>query len=82
MVEKQNFLNRNNAVYMIFSKLSDPNLLATDEVFKQLISFAIKLLEGGNNEVQKNIYLHFTKYSNSEIFFVKVKNHYEFFKCK
>jgi len=72
-VEKQNFLNQNNSVYMIFSKLCDPNLTLEDPLFHKLISFAIKLLDGGNNEVQKNIYNHFKNFTNSEVFFVKIQ---------
>ena len=72
-VEKQNFLNRNNSVYMIFSKLCDPNLTLQDPLFHKLINFAIKLLEGGNSEVQKNIFTHFKNFTNSEVFFIKVK---------
>lgn len=65
---------------MIFSKLSDPNLLSSDDIFQELISFAIQLLEGGNEEVQKNIFKHFTRFSNSEVFFLKVDN-FILFKC-
>jgi len=71
-LEKQNFLNRNNSVYMIFSKLCDPNLTLQDPLFHKFISFAIKLLEGGNSEVQKSIYNHFKNFTNSEVFFIKV----------
>jgi len=71
-VEMQNFLNRNNCVYMIFSKLSDPKLTLKDPLFHKLILFAINLLEGGNSEVQKEIYTYFTDFTNSEVFFNKV----------
>lgn len=57
---------------MIFSKLSDPNLDSNDVVFKELIIFASKLLEGGNVEVQKSVYSYFTRFDNSEMFFYKV----------
>ena len=55
---------------MLFTKLSQTDL--PEEILMNLIEFGIKLLDGGNNEVQKNIYKFFTNFGNSEIFFEEV----------
>jgi hypothetical protein len=46
MVEKQNFLNEKNATYMLISQLSSTSKdRLTEELFSDLLDFAIKLLE-------------------------------------
>lgn len=68
-IEKQNFLTRQGAVTMAFGRLCDPDLETHDVFFKALTKFMIKLLEGGNNEVQRNIYRYFLTNSDSQEFF-------------
>ena len=72
MIEMQNFLNKNNATFMILLRLSDPSFSYKDSLFQEFIKFAIRLLEGGNNEVQKNVYKYFCNFTSSEVFFLKV----------
>ena len=55
---------------MLFTKLSQTDL--PEEILMNLIEFGIKLLDGGNNEVQKSIYKFFTNFGSSEIFFEEV----------
>lgn len=68
----QNFLNKNNATFMFLYRLSDPQFSFSDKLFGYFIDFAINLLDGGNNEVQKNVYKYFANFPNSEVFFFKV----------
>lgn len=45
MINHQEFLNQNGAVYMIFSILSDnSNPKTSNEIYSSLINFGIKLL--------------------------------------
>jgi len=71
-VEKQNFLNRANATSMIFIKLCDRHVQPKDQLFSRLIQLCIKMLEGGNREVQKSVCKYFTSSVDSEIFFVRI----------
>lgn len=68
----QNFFDKFNATKMFLNLISDSkgNVLE-DDLLNQLLSFMIKLLEGGNSKVQKTIYNFFTSYPKSEILFWK-----------
>ncbi|EAR92909.2 zinc finger, C2H2 type family protein (macronuclear) [Tetrahymena thermophila SB210] len=73
MENNQNFLNQNNATYMLMSLLSDhSNPKQNDAVFADLIHFGIVLLEDGNNEVQKSVYTYFMNFTSSEVFFKRI----------
>jgi len=57
---------------MILSKLSNPEISISDELFERMIQFAITLLDGGNEQVQKSIFKHFITHNSSELFFLKL----------
>jgi len=57
---------------MLMNKLSDPSLKIQDPLFHKLIKFGIQFLDGGNNNVQKNIYKYVTSFPDSENFFKKI----------
>ena len=61
---------------MLFTKLSQTDL--PGEIFMNLIEFGIKLLDGGNNKVQKSVYKFFTNFGCSEIFFDQVSYNYNY----
>lgn len=55
------------------SLLSDHGDTKINEaVFGDLINFGIRLLEGGNLEVQKSVYSYFMNFTSSEVFFKRV----------
>lgn len=63
---------------MLLSLLSDySNPKANDAVFGDLINFGIKLLEEGNNEVQKSVYAYFMNFPSSEVFFKRIHGRLE-----
>lgn len=69
----QNFLNEKNTTLMVLTHLSDYNKMkSNNELFLPLIQLAIKLLIGGNRNVQKNFYSYFTNFASSEVFFMKI----------
>ncbi|EGR27925.1 MIR domain protein [Ichthyophthirius multifiliis] len=69
----QNFLNQNNATLMLLNLLSDySNPQYSDLIFGDLIQFGIKLLEGGNREIQKSFYAYFMCYTSSEVLFKRL----------
>lgn len=58
---------------MLLSLLSDhSNPKINDAVFGDLINFGIALLEDGNNEVQKSVYVYFNNFTSSEVFFKRI----------
>lgn len=58
---------------MLLSLLTDySNPKSNDEVFSDLINFGIKLLEDGNTDVQKSVYLYFMNFPSSEVFFKRI----------
>ena len=66
----QNFFDKVNATKMFLNLISDSKERALeDDLMDQLLSFMIKLLEGGNIIVQKKIYNFFTYYQKSEYLF-------------
>ena len=69
----QDFLNEKNTTLMVLTHLSDYNKKKSNsELFLPLIQLAIKLLTGGNRNVQKNFYSYFMNFASSEVFFLKV----------
>ena len=45
-VQHQNFLNQQNAIYMLFNRLSDySDSKTSDDIFIHLINFGINILE-------------------------------------
>jgi hypothetical protein len=53
----KNMLDRHDATKMLLTVLSDSSVLVMDlEILNQFLLLGIKLLEGGNNKIQKNIY--------------------------
>lgn len=72
MEEMQNFFDKFNATKMFLNLISDSKTnMLEDDLLNQLLSFMIKLLEGGNSKVQKTIYNFFTYYPKSEMLFWK-----------
>lgn len=77
-IENQNFLNCNNGVQMVLSLLSDySDPVNADLISNNLIMFAIKLLDGGNNEVQRSVWSYFQNFPSSEVFFMRIHNKIE-----
>lgn len=75
---EQAFLQECGATIMIMKQLTDPQLpLKADDYTLNLISFAVKLLEGGNSDVQSEFYSAMKTDSTAEVFFNKV---FELFK--
>jgi len=57
---------------MFLNLISDSKVnILEDDLLNQLLSFMIKLLEGGNSKVQKTIFNFFTYYDKSEKLFWK-----------
>ena len=57
---------------MLLSVLADPSEEMVDvEVFNNFLEFGIKLLEGGNPRIQKNIHTYFINFPKSEVLFAK-----------
>ena len=68
----QNFFDKFNATKMFLNLISDSKVnTLEDDLLNQLLSFMIKLLEGGNSKVQKTIFNFFTYYPKSEKLFWK-----------
>lgn len=68
----QNFFDKFNATKMFLNLISDSKVnILEDDLLKQLLSFMIQLLEGGNQKVQKTIFNFFTYYPKSENLFWK-----------
>lgn len=69
----QDFLNDKNTTLMVLTHLSDYNKMkSNNEIFLPLIQLGIKLLTGGNRNVQKNFYSFFINFASSEVFFLKI----------
>ena len=69
----QNFLNEKNTTLMLLTHLSDYHKMkSNNELFLPLMQLAIKLLIGGNKNVQKNFFSYFTNFASSEVFFMKI----------
>lgn len=62
-------------VLALLSDYSDP--VNSDLIFNNLVYFAIQLLDGGNNDVQKSIWSYFENFPSSEVFFMRVHNRIE-----
>ena len=70
---QQNFLNEKNTTLMVLTHLSDYNKMKTNnELFLPLVQLGIKMLMGGNRNVQKNFFAYFSNFTSSEVFFLKV----------
>ena len=57
-------------VLLLLSDYHDPE--QADQLYNDLISFGIMLLNGGNREVQKSVYNFFTNHTSSEVFFLRL----------
>lgn len=69
----QDFLNEKNTTLMVLTHLSDFNKMqSNNEIFLPLIQLGIKLLSGGNRNVQKNFFSYFMSFASSEVFFLKI----------
>ena len=73
-VEKeQNFLQECGATEMVMKLFSDAQLdLKTDDLTIQLLNFSICLLEGGNNRVQREMFIYMKTQTASYVFFSKI----------
>lgn len=69
----QNLFDKYEATKMFLNLISDCKTnIIEDDLLNQLLSFMIKLLEGGNLKVQKTIYNFFIYYPKSETLFWKL----------
>lgn len=57
-------------VLLLLSDYHDP--AQADELYNDLISFGIMLLDGGNREVQKSVHHFFINHTSSEVFFLRL----------
>ena len=69
-VKIQNELNSLGASKVALSLMCDKD--TQPEVFNALLKFCVKLLEGGNPNVQKEFYRYFVNVLNSEVFFERL----------
>mgnify|MGYP000911866170 FL=1 len=66
-------MNKEEAMEMILSVLSDPNnLKIQEELLDTFLKFGIALMEGGNRKVQKTIYDYCVSFPRSEIMFKRL----------
>ena len=72
-INMQNFFDKNDATKMLLFVLSDPitSSKMSHELFDSFLEFGISLLDGGNPNVQKTIYIYCTNVQHSEIMFRK-----------
>ncbi|CAD8111133.1 unnamed protein product [Paramecium sonneborni] len=76
--DNQNFLNSNNAMQMtltLLSDISDP--INSQKIFGELIQFAIDLLDGGNEDIQRSIWNYFQNFTESETIFLRLHNEFQ-----
>ena len=72
MKEMQDFFDSRGGTKMILNVLSDSNTaLIKDELLEAFLDFGIKLLENGNSQVQRTIYLFCKNQPKSEMLFKK-----------
>lgn len=65
-------LDRYDATKMLLTVLSDSAVISMDpEILNHFLQLGIKLLEGGNNKIQKNIFNYCITFQRSEILFFK-----------
>jgi len=70
--EMQDFFDRHDATSMLLSVLSDPkNTFIDEDLLFEYLEFGISLLDGGNVNVQKNIYHYCIVHPSTEVMFAK-----------
>jgi len=68
-------LDKYDATKMLLTVLSDAsNPFLDGEILNNFLKLGIKLLEGGNNKIQKNIYNYCVTFQRSEVLFAKFYN--------
>jgi len=71
-LELQNMLDKYDATKMFLTVMSDSSNASMDpEVLNSFLELGIKLLEGGNTRIQKNIYNYCVTFQKSEALFAK-----------
>ena len=71
--QEQAYLAECGATNMIMVQLTDPQMaLIADDYTLNLLTFAIRLLEGGNTVIQAEFYSFMKMQNSSEVFFTKV----------